>query len=233
MICRRRARSGAFSRQRRRTDEGSFRRRHVGLVALLAAGATALAVVLVGSAATLPGSVFEITIPGGTVGANLIVDTPGNLDWANVSENRRPTSRPGQGRLVPGRHQEDTVCPGEVDGSLPNNKSDLLTFGGYFEAEVDGPGFLTSSGRASTTRAARPLWTSSSTSTTACASGPNVIRTEGDVLLQFDVDQGGAQAHLSRRTWNGSSWGPATASPQAKPSARSTRSRSRPLTRTA
>jgi hypothetical protein len=48
-------------------------------------------------------------------------------------------------------------------------------------------------------------------STTPCAQGPNTIRTVGDVLLQFDVDQGGATAHLSRRTWTGTAWGAKTA----------------------
>ena len=51
-------------------------------------------------------------------------------------------------------------------------------------------------------------------STTDCdGTGPskNVTRTAGDVLLQFDIDQGGANAQLTRRTWLASGqWSDAT-----------------------
>ena len=144
------------------------------LIALLVLGAATLVLAFGASSATLPGSVFEIDDPGGTVGANLIVDTPGNLDWANVSENRRADKPTGTtDDSYQGGTKEDTVCPGEVDGSIPNNKSDLLSFGGYFEAEANGPGFL----HVFWARVNDPSGTTNmdfefNRSTTACASGP-------------------------------------------------------------
>jgi hypothetical protein len=193
----------------------TFRRRHAALAALLAAAATALTVVLVGSAASLPGSNFEIDDPAGlTTGANLVVNgsDPPSLDWMNVTQQRQADKPSGtQDDSYQGGVKEDTVCPGEVTGSIPNNKSDLLEFGGYFEAEANGPGWL----HVYWARVNNPSGTTNmdfefNRSTTPCASGPNTVRTTGDVLLQFDVDQGGAQAHLSRRTWTGTAWGPKT-----------------------
>jgi hypothetical protein len=191
-----------------------FRHRHAAVAALLAAAATALAVVLVGSAASLPGSNFEIDDPAGlTTGANLTVDNPApSLDWMNVvqqQQNDKPTGT--QDDSYQGGTKEDTQCPGEVTGSIPNNKSDLLSFGGYFEAEANGPGWL----HVFWARVNDPSGTTNmdfefNRSTTPCPQGPNIVRTVGDVLLQFDVDQGGAQAHLSRRTWTGTAWGPKT-----------------------
>jgi len=182
-------------------------RRYAWLIVSALAALTAIFVAS-GAGASLPGSVFEIDQPN----ANLVVDTSGNLDWANVTQNRqadRPTGTTDDS--YQGGTKEDTVCPGEVTGSIPNNKSDLLEFGGYFEAESGGPGWL----HVYWARVNDPSGTTNmdfefNRSTTACASGPNVVRTVGDVLLQFDVDQGGAQAHLSRRTWTASGWSAAT-----------------------
>ena len=163
----------------------------------------------------LPGSHFEIDDPAGTVGANLIVDaSPGTLDWDVVAQNRRADLPTGANDdSYRGGVKEDTECPGEVDRLDPNNKSDLLEFGGYFEAEAAGPGFL----HVYWARVNDPSGTTNmdfefNRSTQACSEGPNVVRTVGDVLLQFDVDQGGAQAELSRRTWLASGqWSEATA----------------------
>ena len=38
----------------------------------------------------------------------------------------------------------------------------------------------------------------------------NVTRSVGDILIQFDVDRGGAEANLSRRDWTGTAWSDAT-----------------------
>jgi hypothetical protein len=179
---------------------------HRWIVAACAAAAVAAVLVAGASSASLPGSAFEID-------GNLIVNGgAGALDWANVAQQRRADAQTGANDdSYQGGTKEDTVCPGEVTGSIPNNKSDLLEFGGYSESEVNGPGWL----HVYWARVNDPQGTTNmdfefNRSTTKCASGPNIVRTVGDVLLQFDVDQGGAQAHLSRRTWTGSQWGPAT-----------------------
>src|SRR5262249_4702583 len=73
---------------------------------------------------TLPGSTFEID-------GNLIVNGgAGALDWANAPQLQTATDMPqgqtdnsfGQGT------KENTAVPSVVDGSIPNNKSDLTHF---------------------------------------------------------------------------------------------------------
>jgi hypothetical protein len=46
-------------------------------------------------------------------------------------------------------------------------------------------------------------------SSTPCSSGPNVVRTAGDLLIEYAIDQGGARADITGRTWTGTQWGPA------------------------
>jgi hypothetical protein len=168
------------------------------------------------SGQSLPGSVFEIDDVGGPVGANLIVDTPGNLDWANVNQTQAtdlPTGATDDS--YQGGTKEDTACPATTTGSIPNNKSDLLNFGGYFEPEAGGPGWLHVFWR----RVQEPNGTTnmdfefnrSSTDCDGAGSSKNVTRTAGDILLQYDIDQGGSQARLSKRTWLASGqWSDAT-----------------------
>ena len=40
-----------------------------------------------------------------------------------------------------------------------------------------------------------------------CANGVNKVRTVGDILLEYSIDQGGAVATITAREWNGSAWG--------------------------
>ena len=106
--------------------------------------------------------------------------------------------------------KEDTACPGETTGCIPNNKSDLRTFHAYRETAVGGPGYL----NLAWSRVTEPSGTTLmdfefNQSSTNCASGPNKLRTAGDLLLEYSIDQGGSRADITGRTWNGSSWGPA------------------------
>ena len=51
------------------------------------------------------------------------------VDWATVAEQRQTDAPTGQNDdSYQGGVKEDTACPGETTGSIPNNKSDLLTF---------------------------------------------------------------------------------------------------------
>lgn len=166
--------------------------------------------VIAASSANLPGSAFEID--GAPTGANLVVDGgAGALDWANVNDVRRfdlPTG--GNDDSYSGGTKEDTACPGTTTGSIPNNKSDLLAFGGYFEPEADGPGWL----HVFWSRVNDPSGTTNmdfefNKSTQDCDAGgssKNVTRTVGDILLQYDITQGGATATLSKREWLGTQW---------------------------
>lgn len=178
-------------------------------LAVLTLGIVAVPALASHSEASLPGSNFEIDTD-----ANLKVDDPAppSLDWANVSEVRRTDAPTGQNDdSYKGGVKEDTSCPGEVTGSIPNNKSDLLTFGAYVEPETGGPGFL----NLFWSRVADPSGTTLmdfelNHSSTPCSSGPNVVRTAGDLLIEYAIDQGGAVAKITVREWTGSAWGPAT-----------------------
>ena len=160
--------------------------------------------------ASLTGSNFEIDVD-----ANLKVDdaAPPSLDWANVNEIRATDKVNGTGdNSYSGGVKEDTVCPGETTDSIPPNKSDLLSFHVYREAGTGGhPGFL----NLAWSRVSDPSGTTLmdfefNKSSTKCASGPNVVRTVGDLLIEYTIDQGGSRADITARTWTGTAWGPTT-----------------------
>jgi hypothetical protein len=147
---------------------------------------------------SLPGSNFEIDSD-----ANLKVDDPApSIDWANVAETRKadkPTGATddsfGQGT------KEDTAVPSVVDGSIPPNKSDLLNFGVYLE-DTAGTDFL----HLFWHRVQEPSGTTNmdfefNKSTTASANGVTPVRTAGDVLIQYDLSQGGTNPVLFLSRW--------------------------------
>jgi hypothetical protein len=188
---------------------GSPRRRRWLLVPFVLAIAAMAIFAIAASSASLPGSTFEIDAD-----ANLRVDgaAPPALDWANVTENRQADLASGGGDdSYSGGAKEDDACPGTTDGSIPPQKSDLLSFGGYHETEANGPGTLNVFwARVNDPQGTVNMDFEFNKSTVDCdgaGSAVNVTRTVGDILLQYDVDQGGAVAKLSKRVWNGSSWG--------------------------
>jgi hypothetical protein len=158
--------------------------------------------------ATLEGSIFQIDDD-----ANLRVDDDpdATLDWAHpdVVQTHRTDAPTGQNDdSYTGGTKEDTVCPGQTTGSIPNNKSDLLTFGVWEEA--GDPGFL----HLYWSRVNNPSGTTLmdfefNQSDTDCAEGPNKERTTGDLLLEYAIDQGGSRAVIYLREWTGTEWGPA------------------------
>ena len=174
-------------------------------------GATALlpaAAVASHPEASLPGSSFEIDVD-----ANLKVDDAApSIDWAGVTE-IRATDRPtgSNDDSYQGGVKEDTSCPGEVTGSIPNNKSDLRTFHVYREAGTGGhPGYLNLGWSRVTDPSGTTLMDFEfNQSSQNCATGPNKVRTAGDLLIEYSIDQGGARADITGRTWTGSAWGPA------------------------
>jgi Prealbumin-like fold domain len=157
--------------------------------------------------ASLAGSNFEID-----TNANLKVDDPApSIDWASVTEARKNDLATGTNDdSYAGGVKEDDACPGTTTGSIPNNKSDLLTFGAYVEPEAGGPGFL----NLFWTRVQEPSGTTLmdfelNQSSTLCANGVNPVRTTGDLLIEYRIEQGGAVATIKVREWTGSVWGPA------------------------
>jgi hypothetical protein len=156
---------------------------------------------------SLPGSNFEIDTD-----ANLRVDDAApSLDWANVTEARKADTPSGTSDESFGQGtKEDTAVPSVVDGGIPPNKSDLKFFGVHQEGGSSS-GFL----NLFWSRVQDPTGTTNmdfefNQSTTASANGVTPVRTAGDLLIIYDLAQGGTRPVLSLRTWTGSAWGPAT-----------------------
>ena len=137
--------------------------------------------------ATLAGSNFEIDDD-----ANLKVDHPApSVDWASVNEVRGIDTASGQNdNSYSGGSKEDDPCPGTTTGSIPNNKSDLLSFGAYVEPEAGGPGFL----NLFWTRVQEPSGTTLmdfelNQASTGCGNSVNVARTVGDLLIEYRIER--------------------------------------------
>jgi hypothetical protein len=172
--------------------------------------ATLGALVLVG-AALVPGVAFashpEVSLPGSNfeidTDANLKVDDPApSIDWANVAETRKadkPTGATddsfGQGT------KEDTAVPSVVSGSIPPNKSDLKNFGIYLESTA-----TTKFIHLFWHRVQEPTGTTNmdfefNQSTVTSGNGVTPVRTAGDLLIQYDLTQGGTNPQLFLSRW--------------------------------
>jgi hypothetical protein len=171
-----------------------------------AAGVGALAITaLVGGPAfaghglvSLTGSNFEID-----ANANLKVDHAApSIDWASVNEIRKADEPTGAADDSFGQGaKEDTEVPTVVDGSIPPNKSDLLNFGLYLEEAAAGD-FL----HLFWHRVQEPSGTTNMDfefNQSETTSGNNVtpVRTEGDLLIQYDLSQGGTNPQLFIAYW--------------------------------
>jgi hypothetical protein len=93
----------------------------------------------------------------------------------------------------------DTAVPSVVDGSIPPNKSDLKFFGVYQEGSTSG-GFL----NLFWSRVQEPSGTTNmdfefNQSNTLSANGVTPVRTAGDLLIIYDLAQGGTHPVLSIR----------------------------------
>lgn len=169
----------------------------------------AVAQALQAPAPSLLGSSFEIDS-----NANLKVDGVGTIDWASVGEVRKADLATGQNDdSYSGGAKEDDVCPPVGTGSIPNNKSDLKFFGAYTEpgSGAGDPGFL----HIFWSRVQDPSGTTLmdfefNKSSQTCANGVNKVRTNGDLLIEYLIEQGGASATITFRRWQGAAWGPST-----------------------
>lgn len=112
--------------------------------------------------------------------------------------------------------KEDTPVPSVVDGSIPPNKSDLKQFGSYKEENSSGK-FL----HLFWTRVQDPSGTTNmdfELNQKSCVAGGNVsgcstngvtpTRTPGDLLITYDLSNGGSTAIISLRRWTAAGWGP-------------------------
>ena len=159
---------------------------------------------------SLAGSDFEIDTD-----ANLKVDdlnqTPPSIDWASVPQtNSALTGEVRATDLATGQNdnsfvqgtKEDTPVPVSEFGSIPNNKSDLLHFGVYLEENAAGHRFMHMYWH----RVQEPTGTTNmdfefNKSKTLSANGITPVRSEGDVLIQYDLSQGGTRPTLWLSRW--------------------------------
>ncbi|MFC6669217.1 MSCRAMM family protein [Marinobacterium aestuariivivens] len=144
-------------------------------------------------------------------GANIVTDDAGNIDWAEMDGdptpgrivvddmditigNKTDDSAFGQGT------SEDTEPPSVVAGGVPPNKSDLKKFGVY--VEEDGDTFV----NVFWTRVQDPSGTTNmdfefNQSSSPSANNVTPIRTAGDLLLQYDLANGGTNPELFLSEW--------------------------------
>jgi hypothetical protein len=178
------------------------RRKPITLGVTLALMAAALVLVIPAVAShpevSLAGSNFEIDTD-----ANLKVDDAApSIDWASVAETRKADIAPGPTDDSFGQGtKEDTAVPSVVDGSIPPNKSDLLNFGVHLETNAAGR-FLNLFWH----RVQEPSGTTNmdfefNQSSTLSGNGVTPVRTAGDLLIQYDLSQGGTNPQLFLSRW--------------------------------
>jgi hypothetical protein len=173
---------------------------------------TAVFLLVIGSAvANLPLSSFDAG------DGNLVVNDEAK-DWANIGIDCPPGSVKGCGLDKPTGQtddsfgqgtKEDTPAPVVVDGSIPNNKSDLLRFYVANEREnnkeflylawerVQEPNGTTNMDFEFNKRQCTPGGSDPDCS----ANGLTPIRSEGDVLIKYDLAQGGVNPVLGFHRW--------------------------------
>ena len=101
---------------------------------------------------------------------------------ADAPTNRRSGVRAGgQGAA------EDTACPSVVDGSIPPNKSDLKTFGVYFEDSAQGRYLHMFWHRVQEPSGTTNMDFEFNQSETISGNGVTPVRTAGDALIQYDL----------------------------------------------
>jgi hypothetical protein len=177
-----------------------MRRRNVSRKVTVAVAAALLTLALIGTAiASLPGSNFEIDTD-----ANLKVDGAApSIDWASVAEIRKADPFTGSQDDSFGQGtKEDTAVPTVVNGSIPPNKSDLLNFGVYLETTASGARFLNLFWH----RVQEPSGTTNmdfefNQSSTISTNNVTPVRTAGDLLIQYDLSQGGTNPVLFLSRW--------------------------------
>ena len=169
------------------------------------------------AAASLAGSTFEIDTD-----ANLTTEGAAPaLDWLDGSTMRTgvivtPDLPSGSSDDSYKGTAEDDTDPTVDTGSIPPSKSDLKDFGIYKEitaADVFVNVFWTRVQDPSGTTNLDFEFNQSGLTYNKPVGSAQVIpvRTAGDLLVTYDVTNGGTTATISKRTWSGSAWGAATA----------------------
>jgi uncharacterized repeat protein (TIGR01451 family) len=166
--------------------------------------------------ATVPSTILQIPpSPAGTpieIDGNLTDDVDDGNDWAGLPSSTFSCTNPKKGcdiDLPTGKNdnsfgqgtKEDTPTPKVVKGSIPNNKSDLLRF--YLATERFGStDFL----YLAWSRVQEPNGTTNmdfelNQSSALSSNGVTPVRTEGDILVRYDLSQGGVNPQLGFHRW--------------------------------
>ncbi len=157
---------------------------------------------------SLAGSDFEIDVD-----ANLTTEhdelptddefyNADTLDWGIVPDTKKADGPSGSGDDAFGQgSKEDTPEPSVVSGGIPPNKSDLKTFGVYLEA-TDGDDFL----HLFWHRVQDPSGTTNmdfefNQGEALSSNGVTPLRVEGDLLIQYDLANGGTHPELFLSEW--------------------------------
>ncbi|HEX2739433.1 MAG TPA: prealbumin-like fold domain-containing protein [Rubrobacter sp.] len=178
-------------------------------------GALAMAAVLLAGMQTAQASHPEVSLAGSDfeidTDANLKVDDAApSIDWASVPQGssangfevRKAEEFTGaQDNSFGQGTKEDTAVPTVVNGSIPPNKSDLLTFGVTLEENANGR-FLHMYWH----RVQEPSGTTNmdfefNHATATSSNGVTPVREEGDILIQYDLAQGGTNPQLFLSEW--------------------------------
>ncbi len=174
---------------------------------------------LLAFAATASGNLTGSTFDGGD--GNLVVNDEAK-DWANIGivcetagcALDEPTGSTddsfGEGT------SENDDPPSVVDGSIPNNKSDLTRF--YVANEkASGKDFLYLAWE----RVQEPTGTTNmdfefNIGTTVSSNGITPVRMQGDLLIKYDLSQGGTNPTLGFHRWQTQAGNPGATTPSAK-----------------
>jgi Prealbumin-like fold domain len=147
---------------------------------------------------SLAGSNFEIDTD-----ANLKVDDASpSIDWVGTAETRKSDDPSGANDNSFGQGtKEDTAVPTVVAGGIPPNKSDLTTFGVYLEENTNGSFLNLFWHRVQDPSGTTNMDFEFNKSSTASGNGVTPVRSEGDLLIQYDLANGGTHPELFVSRW--------------------------------
>ena len=141
-----------------------------------------------------------------------LVDDPAvaGKDWATVGINCTSTPKVGCALDLPTGQtddsfgngtKEDSPVPSVVDGSIPNNKSDLLRFYVGTERFVSTDYLYLAWERVQEPNGTTNMDFELNQSSTLSSNGKTPVRTAGDVLIKYDLSQGGVNPVLGFHKW--------------------------------
>ncbi|MEH6467158.1 MAG: SpaA isopeptide-forming pilin-related protein [Porticoccus sp.] len=161
---------------------------------------------------SLAGSDFEIDTD-----ANLMVDDAApSIDWEAVAADVQADEPSGSDDDAFGQgSKEDTPVPTPVTGSIPPNKSDLKTFGVYLEANASGRFLHMFWHRVQDPSGTTNMDFEFNQSDTLSANGVTPVRTADDLLIQYDLANGGTFPELFLSRWIDGSGGETSADCEA------------------